>query len=96
MTSVGYNFNFLCGRPHGALPPSPRPPEPNLPPPCGCHKWMAHNIKFTAELHIGVNPVGLGSRSPHILKWMGRGVSMKSYILLVIAAYKDSVDTTGI
>src|SRR6218665_971016 len=26
MTSVDSNFNFLCGRPHGAGPP--RPPEP--------------------------------------------------------------------
>jgi len=25
MTSVDSNFNFLCGRPHGAWPPSPRP-----------------------------------------------------------------------
>ena len=32
MTSVDSNFNFLCGRPHGAGPPSPahmRPPEPD-------------------------------------------------------------------
>jgi len=31
MTSADSNFNFLCGRPHGAWPPSPvhmRPPEP--------------------------------------------------------------------
>ena|SRR6218665_1977720 len=46
MTSVDSNFNFLCGRPHGARPPSPvhmRPPEPDplLLPPCGRHKWMA-------------------------------------------------------
>jgi len=40
MTSVDSIFNFLCGRPHGAGPPSPRPPEPE-PPPCGRHKWMA-------------------------------------------------------
>src|SRR6218665_2362312 len=32
MTSVDSNFNFLCGLPHGAGPPSPvhmRPPEPD-------------------------------------------------------------------
>ena len=32
MTSVDFNFNFLCGRPHGAWPPFPvhmRPPEPD-------------------------------------------------------------------
>src|SRR6218665_942271 len=32
MTSVDSNLNFLCGRPHGAGPPSPvhmRPPEPD-------------------------------------------------------------------
>src|SRR6218665_80782 len=32
MTSVDSNFNFLCGRPHGALPPPP-PPPPHPPPP---------------------------------------------------------------
>src|SRR6218665_1411392 len=45
MTSVDSNFKFLCGRPHGAGPPSPvhmHPAEPDpLPPPCGRHKWMA-------------------------------------------------------
>src|SRR6218665_1904129 len=42
MMSVDSNFNFLCGRPHGAGPPFPRPPEPDpSPPPCGRHKWMA-------------------------------------------------------
>ena len=29
MTSVDSNFNFLCGRPHGAGPPLPGPPEPD-------------------------------------------------------------------
>src|SRR6218665_3318198 len=41
MSSVDSNFNFLCGRPHGAGPPSPvhmRPPQPD-PPPCGRHKF---------------------------------------------------------
>ena len=42
------NFNFLCGRPHGAGPPPPvhmRPPEPDpLPTPCGRHKWMAPKV----------------------------------------------------
>ena|SRR6218665_2568793 len=52
MTSVDSNFNFLCGRPHGAG-PSPihmRPPEPDpLPPPCEHHKWMAPNqtVKYS-------------------------------------------------
>ena len=44
MASVDSNFNFLCGRPHGAwlsLPVHMRPPEPDPPPPCGRHKWMA-------------------------------------------------------
>src|SRR6218665_2194506 len=51
MTSVDSNFNFLCGRPHGAGPPPPvhmRPPEPDsLPPPCGRHKWMAPYMRDT-------------------------------------------------
>src|SRR6218665_3526592 len=50
MTSVDSNFNFLCGRPHGAGPPPPvhmRPPEPDSPPPpCGRHKWMAPSCKW--------------------------------------------------
>src|SRR6218665_934422 len=48
MTSVDSNFNFLCGRPHGAGPPvHMRPPEPDpLPPPCRRHKWMAPYCKF--------------------------------------------------
>src|SRR6218665_1410987 len=43
MASVDSNFNFLCGRPHGAGPPVHMPPpEPDpLPSPCGRHKWMA-------------------------------------------------------
>src|SRR6218665_1944771 len=45
MTSVGSNFDFLCGGPHRAGPPPPvhmRPPEPDpLPPPRVRHKWMA-------------------------------------------------------
>ena len=41
MTSVDSNFNFLCGRPHGAGPPAHmRPPEPD---PSPRHKWMAPN-----------------------------------------------------
>jgi len=42
MTSVDFNFNFLCGRPHG-LDPLPRPHASTWAwsPPCGCHKWMA-------------------------------------------------------
>src|SRR6218665_2210849 len=47
MTSVDSNFNFLCGRPHGARPVHMRPPEPDSPPPpCGRHKWMTP-IRFT-------------------------------------------------
>ena len=53
MTSVDSNFNFQCGRPHGAGPPEAhppvhmRPPEPDpLPPPCGRHKWMAPNVLY--------------------------------------------------
>src|SRR6218665_2548964 len=46
MTSVDSNFNFLCGRPHGAGPPLPSSTCVHLsltpfPPPCGRHKWMA-------------------------------------------------------
>src|SRR6218665_3881478 len=33
MTSVDSNFNFQCGRPHGAGPPPPPPPRPTPPPP---------------------------------------------------------------
>jgi len=61
MTSVDSNFNFLCGRPHGAGPGPPvhmRPPEPD-PPPCGRHKWMAPYmlpkcllVKCTMVVHI--------------------------------------------
>ena len=40
MTSVDSNFNFLCGRPHGAGPPVHLSLTPS-PPPCGRHKWMA-------------------------------------------------------
>jgi len=46
MTSVDSNFNFLCGRPHGAW---PRPHASTwawpLPPPCGRHKWMAFRCR---------------------------------------------------
>src|SRR6218665_848962 len=45
MTSVDFNFNFLCGRPHGV---GPLPLSTcvhlslsHLLPPCGRHKWMA-------------------------------------------------------
>src|SRR6218665_2569150 len=55
MTSVYFNFNFLCGRPHGAGPPPPvhmHPPEPDpLPPPCGRHKWTALLPK-TGSTHL--------------------------------------------
>ena len=41
MMSVDSNFNFLCGRPHGAWPPSSHPRSTwAWPPPCGRHKWM--------------------------------------------------------
>jgi len=47
MTSVDSNFNFLCGRPHGAW--STRPHASTWawtpPPPCGRHKWMASYCK---------------------------------------------------
>jgi len=42
MTLVDSNFNFLCGRPHGAGPPSTWAWPP--PPPCGRHKWMAPTL----------------------------------------------------
>src|SRR6218665_2025689 len=41
MTSVDSNFNFLCGRPHGAGPP---------PHPCERHKWMAPKHKICPKL----------------------------------------------
>src|SRR6218665_1048665 len=46
MTSADSNFNFLCGRPHGAGPLLPPSPFVHLsltpfPPPCERHKWMA-------------------------------------------------------
>jgi len=41
MTSVDSNFNFLCGRPHGSLPPPPSTcVHLSLTPPCGRPKWM--------------------------------------------------------
>src|SRR6218665_531859 len=43
MVSVGSNFNFLCGRPHGAYPlPLSTCVRMSLTPPlpCGRHKWM--------------------------------------------------------
>src|SRR6218665_3988682 len=62
MTSVDSNFNFLCGRPHGAGPPvHMRPPEPDpLPPPCGRHKWMA-------PIHINKPNNQIGGYSGHAL-----------------------------
>ena len=46
--SVDSNFNFLCGRSHGAGPPLPPSTCVHLSltpshPPCGRHKWMAPN-----------------------------------------------------
>src|SRR6218665_2589896 len=41
MTSLDSNFNFLCGRPHGAGPPSSVHLSLTPPPPCGRHKWLA-------------------------------------------------------
>ena len=60
------NFNFLCGRQHGAWPPSPvhmRPPEPDpYPPPCGRHKWMApYNDVVDNVLHYVLFHVNFAS-----------------------------------
>src|SRR6218665_377044 len=56
MTSVDSNFNFLCGRPHGAGPPPPvhmRPSEPDpLPPPCGRHKWMVPYALYSLHMFL--------------------------------------------
>jgi len=58
MTSVDSNFNFMCGRPHGAGPTSPvqmRPPEPDpLPHPCGRHKWMAPFSAFQFQEKVSL------------------------------------------
>ena len=45
MTSVGSNFNVLCGRPRGADPP-----------PCGCHtcKWTAPNAAEMSDSEMVV------------------------------------------
>src|SRR6218665_1794969 len=72
MTSVDSNFNFLCGRPHGAGPPSPvhmRPPDPDpLPPPCGRHKWMAPRGKRSAflnsSIHCSMDSAPVGAQCP--------------------------------
>ena len=56
MTSVDSNFNFLCGRPHGAGPPPHvhmRLPEPD-PPLCGRHKWMAPYAYFLHEIIFNI------------------------------------------
>ena len=70
MTSVDFNFNFLCGHPQGAG-PLPRPPEPDpLAPPCGHHKRMAPSWTFClplADCHQTV-PCPL-SRWPWDLEW---------------------------
>src|SRR6218665_4119811 len=53
MTSVDSNFNFLCGRPHGAGPPPPvHLSLTPLPPPCGRHKWMAPRVTCQIGLPI--------------------------------------------
>src|SRR6218665_497265 len=70
MTSVDSNFNFLCGRPHGAGPPPSlhmRPPEPDpLPPPCGRHKWMAPS--FPPSPSFFGSRGDLGSSHPSAVK----------------------------
>ena len=68
--SVDSNFNFLCGRPHGAGPPPPvhmRPPDPDpvLPPPCGRHKWMAPNDD--SVLNVIRKPVQLVFKSARVI-----------------------------
>ena len=61
MTSVDSNFNFLCGRRHGAGPSLPRPHASTwawpLPPPCGRHKCMVPNVikpQLNALIFIGL------------------------------------------
>src|SRR6218665_230367 len=56
MTSVDSNFNFLCGRPHGAGPPFPPSTCVHLsltpsPHPCGRHKWMTPNLHTHSTIH---------------------------------------------
>src|SRR6218665_1545234 len=55
MTSADSNFNFLCGRPHGAGPPPSTCVHLSLtPPPCGRHKWMApYVIAIFLGPHVG-------------------------------------------
>src|SRR6218665_1281329 len=78
MTSVDSNFNFLCGRPHGAGPPSPvhmRPPEPNpLPLPLrvdvinGWPLIVEYNKQFTIYTLIGItNAFSMGRRRNALL-----------------------------
>jgi len=53
MTSVNSNFNFLCGRPHGAWPlPHPHASTWAWPPPFGRHKWMAPKTTWWSWQHI--------------------------------------------
>src|SRR6218665_1371043 len=56
MTSVDSNFNFLCGRPHGAGPSLPPSTCDHLsltpPPPSGRHKWMAPNLFHSHLLKV--------------------------------------------
>src|SRR6218665_3203514 len=82
MMSVDSNFNFPCGRPHGAN-PLPRTPEPDpLPPPCGRHKpktpydlaFMCHWLVLTSL-------------------WLGFGAPLVDVDLIIPWFWSTLVDT---
>jgi len=58
MTSVDSNFNFLCGRPHGAGPPLLPSTcvhlSLTLSPPCGRHKWTAPYMFYKRLLRMAI------------------------------------------
>jgi len=87
MTSVDSNFNFLCGRPHGAWPLplstcihlslTPLPLHVDI-----INGWPP-NVLTQGQMNncIGINPGEVRGRNPKILGWGVVGVAKYYYIL---------------
>jgi len=75
MTSVDSNFNFLCGRPHGAGPPPPvhLSLTPSTPP-CGRHKWMAPRAVYNCTMLEDEGVLQSGAGASHTRTKQTRGV----------------------